>query len=104
MSLRDASQLLEELGVKRSYVAVHNWVHKADLQPISTVSADQLAVDEESGPRQRRQLLAVRCRRSRNERNIAVQAVSNDNETDDAMVSRRAASTIPTRSRRISRR
>jgi len=25
---------------------IHNWVHKADLQPISTVSEDQLAVDE----------------------------------------------------------
>jgi transposase-like protein len=46
MSTRDASQFLDELGVQRSHVAVHNWVHKADLQPISTVSADQLAVDE----------------------------------------------------------
>ena len=46
MSLRDASQFLDELGVQRSHVAIHNWVHKADLQPISTVSADQLAVDE----------------------------------------------------------
>ena len=46
MSTRDASHFLEELGVNRSHVAIHNWVHKADLQPISTVSADQLAVDE----------------------------------------------------------
>ena len=46
MSLRDASNFLDELGVKRSHVAVHNWVHKADLQPASTVSSDQLAVDE----------------------------------------------------------
>jgi putative transposase len=46
MSTRDASQHLEELGVQRSHVAIHNWVHKADLQPISTVTADQLAVDE----------------------------------------------------------
>ena len=46
ISLRDASQFLDELGVDRSHVAVHNWVHKADLQPISTVTADQLAVDE----------------------------------------------------------
>ena len=46
MSTRDVSQLLEELGVDRSHVAIHNWVHKADLQSISTVSADQLAVDE----------------------------------------------------------
>ena len=41
-----ASQFLDELGVQRSHVAIHNWVHKADLQPISTVSANQLAVDE----------------------------------------------------------
>ena len=46
MSLRDASQFLDELGVQRSHVLVHKWVHKADLQPISTVTADQLAVDE----------------------------------------------------------
>ena len=46
MSLRDASKFLDELGVQRSHVAIHDWVHKADLQPISTVTADQLAVDE----------------------------------------------------------
>ena len=46
MSLRDASKFLEELGVQRSHVAIHEWVHKADLQPVSTVTADQLAVDE----------------------------------------------------------
>ena len=46
MSLRDASQFLEELGVQRSHVAIHDWVHKAELQPLSTVTADQLAVDE----------------------------------------------------------
>ena len=46
MSTRDASQHLEKLGVQRSHVAIHNWVHKTDLQPISTVTADQLAVDE----------------------------------------------------------
>ena len=46
MSTRDASKFLEELAVKRSHVAIHNWVHKADLRPVSTVSTDQLAVDE----------------------------------------------------------
>jgi transposase-like protein len=46
MLLRDASTFLERLGVQRSHVAVHDWVHKAELQPISTVTADQLAVDE----------------------------------------------------------
>ena len=37
---------LELFGIDRSHVAIHNWVHKVDLQPISTVSEDQLAVDE----------------------------------------------------------
>jgi hypothetical protein len=46
MSLRDASQFLEELGVQRSHVAIHDWVHKAELQPLSTVTADQIAVNE----------------------------------------------------------
>jgi len=46
MSTRDTSQFLDELGVQRSHVAIHNWVHRANLQPISTVSTDQLAVDE----------------------------------------------------------
>jgi transposase-like protein len=46
MSLRDASQHLESLGVDRSHVAIHEWVHKAELQPISTVTEDQIAVDE----------------------------------------------------------
>ena len=46
MSLREVSKHLERFGIDRSHVAVHNWVHKADLQPISTVSEDQLAVDE----------------------------------------------------------
>jgi putative transposase len=46
MSLRDTSQFLDELGVSRSHVAIHEWVHKANLQPLSTVTADQLAVDE----------------------------------------------------------
>jgi len=46
MSLRDASQFLDELRVQHSHVAVHEWVHRADLQPSSAISADQIAVDE----------------------------------------------------------
>ena len=46
MSLREVSKYLELFAIKRSHVAIHNWVHKANLQPISTVLADQLAVDE----------------------------------------------------------
>ena len=44
MSTRDASQFLGELSVQRSHVAIHNWAHKADLQPVSTVSADQFTL------------------------------------------------------------
>jgi len=32
MSLREVSKHLERFGVDRSHVAIHNWVHKADLQ------------------------------------------------------------------------
>jgi len=46
MSLRDTSKHLESLGVSRSHVAIHDWVHKAELQPVSTVTKDQIAVDE----------------------------------------------------------
>ena len=46
MSLWDTSQHLERLGVDRSHVAIPNWVHNAELQPISTVTADQIAGDE----------------------------------------------------------
>jgi len=34
------------LEAHRSYVAIHDWVHKADLQPVSTISSDQFTVDE----------------------------------------------------------
>ena len=46
MSLQYTSKHLESLGVGRSHVAIHDWVHKADLQPASTVTEDQIAVDE----------------------------------------------------------
>jgi putative transposase len=45
-SLREVSKHLELFGIKQGHVAIHNWVDKADLQPISTASEDQLAVDE----------------------------------------------------------
>jgi transposase-like protein len=48
MSLRDVSVHLEMWGIDRSHVAVHNWVHNADLQPDSTVTAVELAVDEKA--------------------------------------------------------
>ena len=95
MSTKNASQFLDELGVQRSHVAIYNWVHEADLQLVSTVSADQLAVDEKM----------IRINGNdywlygaidRNKRNLAVQAVLNDDETDDAVVSRQAPSTIST--------
>jgi transposase-like protein len=46
MSLRWVNKYLELFGINRSHVAIHNWVYKADLEPISTVSEDRLAVDE----------------------------------------------------------
>ena len=31
MSLREVSKFLGKYGIDRSHVAIHNWVHKADL-------------------------------------------------------------------------
>lgn len=43
---REVSKRPELFGIERSYVAIHNWVQRADLRSISTVSEDQFAVDE----------------------------------------------------------
>ena len=95
MSLWDASQFLDELGVKRSHVAVHEWVHKVDLQPISTVTADQLAVDEKM-IRLHGQDHWLYGAVDQYERNSSCEPVSDHDETDDAMVSRRVAPPLST--------
>jgi putative transposase len=46
LSLSDTVSYLETLGVERSRTAVHNWVHKADLQPDSGRCSNHLALDE----------------------------------------------------------
>jgi len=46
LSLSNTKQYLERLGVKRSRTAIHNWVQKADLQPTSDGTPNQIAVDE----------------------------------------------------------
>ena len=46
LSLLNTKQYLERLGVKRSRTAIHNWVQKADLQPTSDGTPNQIAVDE----------------------------------------------------------
>ena len=46
LSLSNTISVLAELGVQRSRKAVHDWVHKADLQPTSGKSPNQVAVDE----------------------------------------------------------
>lgn len=46
MPFRDTRQSINELGVQRSHVAIHNWIHNAELQPMLTVTADQLTVDK----------------------------------------------------------
>jgi putative transposase len=40
--------LLEELGVDRSRVAVHNWVQEADLQPAGGESPGRVAVGQKA--------------------------------------------------------
>jgi len=46
LSLSNTVSELERFGVQRSRKAVHDWVQKADLQPASNASPDQIAVDE----------------------------------------------------------
>ena len=46
LSLSNTVSVLEIFGVQRARSTVHNWVHKADLQPENGRSPDHVAVDE----------------------------------------------------------
>ncbi|AFO58534.1 transposase [Natrinema sp. J7-2] len=46
LSLSNTVSILEIFGVERARSTVHNWVHKADLQPEEGQSPDHVAVDE----------------------------------------------------------
>ncbi len=46
LSLSNIVRELEKFDVKRSRKAVHDWVHKAELQPASGASLDHVALDE----------------------------------------------------------
>jgi putative transposase len=46
LSLSNTILKLERFGVKRLREAIHDWVHKADLQPATDVSPDHVALDE----------------------------------------------------------
>jgi len=48
LSLLNTVTLLENLGVERRRVAVHNWVQKTDLQPADGESPDRVAVDQKA--------------------------------------------------------
>jgi len=46
LSLSNTVSIIEIFGVERARSTVHNWVHKADLQPEDGQSPDHIAVDE----------------------------------------------------------
>ncbi len=46
LSLSNTISILEIFGVSRARSTVHNWVHKADLQPESGRNPDHVGVDE----------------------------------------------------------
>ena len=46
LSLSNTVSVLEIFGVERARSTVHNWVHKAELQPESNQNPDHVAVDE----------------------------------------------------------
>lgn len=46
LSLSDTISILDRLGVERCRSTVHNWVQKADLQPLDGANPDHVTVDE----------------------------------------------------------
>jgi putative transposase len=46
LSLSNTVDLLDALGVQRSWKAIHDWMQKAELQPDSGRSPNQIALDE----------------------------------------------------------
>ena len=46
LSLSNTISELEKFGVQRSRKAVHDWVQKADLQPVSGKAPNQITLDE----------------------------------------------------------
>lgn len=46
LSLSDTVSVLDTFGVERARSTVHNWVQKADLQPLDGANPDHVAVDE----------------------------------------------------------
>jgi len=46
LSLSNIISILDDLGVQRSRKAVHDWVQKADLQPVCGKAPNQIAVEE----------------------------------------------------------
>jgi len=46
LSLLNTVSIIDIFGVKRAWSTVHNWVHKAELQPESGRCPDHIAVDE----------------------------------------------------------
>jgi len=46
LSLSNTVSVLEKFGVERTRSTVHGWVHKADLQPETGHSSDNVAVEE----------------------------------------------------------
>lgn len=46
LSLSNTVSILEVFGVERARYTVHNWIHKADIQPESGRCPDHVAVDE----------------------------------------------------------
>ena len=46
LSLSNTVSVLEIFDVRRDRSTVHNWIHKADLQPTSGKIPDHVAVDE----------------------------------------------------------
>ena len=48
LSLSNTKRYLEKWGVQRSRTAIHNWVHKAELEPAPETEPTEIALDEKA--------------------------------------------------------
>lgn len=46
LSLSNTTSILETIGVDRARSTIHNWVHKADLEPVDGRDPEKVALDE----------------------------------------------------------
>ena len=105
LSLSNTISELEKFGVQRTRKAVHDWVHKADLQPNADRSTpNHVALDRDRNSDRRRAVLAVQRGRSSDQRNPSRTALPRQNDRSHRAVSGRTPRETRRRRHRVSHR